>query len=226
MEKSFIKDRDAVCIIPCAGTGSRMGFPTCGKEMLIDPMTMQPLIYWSLSLCRQYGIRPVVITTKGKVELQEYIKAFFPETTIVITEPTSEWPESVLKTKELWGQTNVLVLPDTRFTAENVIAQMISRLDMGLKIGAALHKVPVEETSLFGMVKYKGCGEAIFVEKPKEIKECNTAWGLLSFVPDAGVNLFQGFLTRNNFFELEDVFVLYLDSFKDITRKGYIETHL
>lgn len=215
---------ERIAIIPCAGVGSRMGYPSIGKEMLIDPVTMKPVIDWPLSLCQKYSLKPIVITTDGKVELQQYVQAFYPEAQLVITGYNKEWPETVLKTQPYWGKKNVLVLPDTRFTPEDSINEMLERLDMGLKIGVGLHKVPDEEHGTFGIVRYKGAGEAILVEKPNnQMEDTNTAWGLLSWVGNEGAPLFKNFCNRGKEIEVDDVFCLYLDSFIDITRTGTIQ---
>ena len=59
-------------IIPAAGFGKRVG-GAVSKELLYYKDDSFPLIQWCLSLCKKYELKPVVISRRDKLDLNQYL---------------------------------------------------------------------------------------------------------------------------------------------------------
>lgn len=217
-------------IIPCSGRGTRMGSPKDGKEMLKDPKTGKPLIYWPVMKALRAGFEPVLIINSKKTKLKNYlIKEFGKRIKIVIHDPQpwEEWPNSVLSSQKYWGKWNVLMLPDTRFShpIETLKAFQTKELP---DIMFATHKV--DDGSKFGVI-FPVISDIIYTaEKPKSLQgKPALAWGLIGFTKEMGTRLFKTYAVRGvkfgillSKFKLE---ALPLVWFKDITRTGVLERY-
>lgn len=198
-------------IIPCAGLGTRMSMPyNKSKEMLPDPNEYdKPIIQYSIDLCNKYGIEPLVITRKDKTDLISYLND--NNIKYIIVKDTPEWPNTILAAEEHWHSDNILILPDTRFSPENVLSDIKHSLELERSVVFALHKV--EDVSKWGEIK-----AFTYCEKPMN-KEPGWVWGLIGFKKWAGKQLFIDMSVRgvkNNHMDYDNF--LFLDSFKDITR--------
>ena len=121
-------------IIPCAGYGTRMNLePTESKEMLIDPITNEPIIKYHLDLCDTYGLDPVIITRPEKTDLIDYCTSAGAEI-VLFANPPDEWPDSILASYYAWDATNILLLPDTRFEPTNIIQKIIDDLNSDIPL--------------------------------------------------------------------------------------------
>jgi dTDP-glucose pyrophosphorylase len=210
-------------IIPCAGFGTRMGRkPNESKEMMIDPVTGDPLIQYSLNLCKQYGLQPLIVTRPEKTILVDYCEA--DDVEVLEIEPSGEWPNTILMSKMLWHENNILILPDTRFNSTEVINQMKRGLmDDWDSINFALHKVSDH-------TKWCMVNSAEIVEKPSEqLSPWSQAMGLIGFKDYMGESLFKALSTRNRSYCLDkeryDYGNYFLDNFIDITRSGKLELY-
>lgn len=207
-------------IIPCAGLGTRMGMkPTESKEMLVDPATGKPLIAYTLDLCKQFNIQPVIITRQEKQDLILYCRNK-AEVIILDTIP-EEWPNTVLASKSFWSEKNILLLPDTRFEPVESIGEAIRALET-LDFAFGAHKV--DDVSKWGMIEYEKSNKTLLVsEKPTQTNP-GLAWGFIAFKNNGkSENLFNVYSKRNQFLYLKSFDIMYLTSFKDITRTGKIE---
>lgn len=204
-------------IIPCAGFGTRMNLPpNQSKELLIDPKTNEPLIKWTLDL----SIDPLIILRKEKEDLIQYCKDNQIE--YIITEPTKEWPETILRSEDRWDNTNVLLLPDTRFGSHYLnVMKVRQALQFGCKkLVFGVHKV--DDLSKWGEVSLGKTRE-----KPQHLwKVSGYAWGVLGFSKDIGNSLFNAYLDKTPFnYEINDVEYVDLSWFTDLTRNGKIEDY-
>ncbi len=203
-----MKSNKTKAIIPAAGRGTRMGMKfNESKEMIIEKDKY--IIDYSLDLCEKHNIDPLIITRKEKIDLIEYTKDYEQ---LVLEEPTSEWPETILKSKHLWAENNILILPDTRFFPTDIIVTMEKELKSNKKeLVVAVHKV--QNGSEWGCIRfYSMC------EKPKD-KSPSYAWGLLGFKKNYGEELFENMSKRHVWFDIsKDCSVINLQSFNDITR--------
>lgn len=111
-------------IIPCAGYGTRMGMlPHESKEMMLNLDTGFRLIDRTINLCRDLDIRPIVVSRKGKYDLNDHISAMSDVDLVVLEDGESkDWHESILKAKEYWHTNNIVLFPDTE--AHNEIEAM------------------------------------------------------------------------------------------------------
>lgn len=210
------------CIIPAAGYGTRMNTKLNeSKEMLPDiKNNNKPLIAYTLDLCKKYNMEPIVITRELKKDLILYLKN--KTELILLDESKREWSESVLNSIKSWGDDNILLLPDTRFEPVEALEQAVMSLKQGSEFVFGSHKV--DDLSKFGMIEYqKDTKELLVCEKPN-IATPGNAWGFIGFKNNAkSINLFNVYSERNKFLYLKNFDIIYLDSFKDVTRTGKIE---
>lgn len=205
-------------IIPCAGRGSRVGSPPDGKEMMLDPMTNEPLINYSLKQAKQLNLQPVCIVNYAKTKLIEHIKTNFPEAIMCMHDPQvwEEWPHSVLASQVHWHPTtNLLMLPDTRFSFKET-PEIHNKYTIFFT-----HKV--KDPSKFGIVI--DLGSAVWTaEKPVEDDKLLNAWGLIKFT-EIDEYIFHTYCIKGQWTEVPKAKTVELESYKDITRNGYIERY-
>jgi len=195
-------------IIPCAGFGTRMFMvKNKSKELLINPETKKPLIDFHL----ERAINPLIITRAEKVDLIEYAENRGIE--VLIIEPHGEWYDTILASEELWGDQNILVLPDTIYERSNIIDTFETVSKYNLDITVAYHWVnDISKWGAFNLKSGKMC------EKPKA-DGTGHAWGILMFSKEYGPELFKQFKDRR-WFKLPKHNSLCLSSFQDLTRKA------
>lgn len=211
-------------IIPAAGLGSRMGMkPNESKEMLLDS-NGKPIIDYSLDLCRRYNIRPLIIVRKEKEDLINYLMQYERKHVIdwiVLDEQGKEWPDTILASSSAWGDKNVLILPDTRFTPEYTLLKMLMDLDK-YDLSFGMHKVI--DGNNWSLIE-----DGHIAEKPHTVLRTpadfeQSAWGTIAFKKDSGLLLFNQLSERHKWHKIHSSYSLhYLDEFKDITRTGKVE---
>lgn len=200
-------------LIPCAGYGTRMRMqPHEAKELLPDEEG-NPTIEWSLNICKKYNIEPVIITRSEKLEFIEYLKNNNINYIIGGGESTGE---SILNTKEQWGDYNIVILPDTRFDyPETLFHDMLKGMKLGNDCTFALFNV--EDHHNWGVV----CDNT-FYEKPKKIftQEDNAlAWGLFGFKKSYGETLLTNYNITSEPLKLTNPGYYFIENFRDISRK-------
>ncbi len=196
-----------LAIIPCAGFGTRMGMlPSEAKEMLPDPSYgHKHIIDYSIDICNQYNLEPIFISRKEKKSLNDYLRS--QGKTVLIIETKGEWQNSVLMSKDYWHENNILLLPDTRFSPQNVINDIQKSLKLGNNACLGLHEVP--DPPNWGII-----ANYTIIEKPFGMGGPQNAWGLIGFKGSYGEELFSKMGTK-----LTNVGFTFLDYFVDITRK-------
>jgi dTDP-glucose pyrophosphorylase len=210
-------------IIPAAGYGVRMAMkPTESKEMLTDPITGKYLIDYSLDLCYSNSIEPIVISRLEKEDLNSYLRSKGIEH-IVLKTPGKEWAETVLKSQGLWGEKNILILPDTRFDEEG-FKEFLSEIENNT-LTFATHEIKSEDCDKWGIVTDKSV-----YEKPGKhdlyYQDCEEAWGLIGWHKCWGEQLFKN-LHELKYFNHTHLKVdrTHLKWFKDVTRSGTLEKY-
>lgn len=91
-------------LIPAAGFGKRVGSPSA-KELLPDE-DGQPIIAWALRQVAKRGWHAHVITRPAKQPLLEYLekqKNNGLSLSIQLIEGSSEWPDSLLQSRQHWS---------------------------------------------------------------------------------------------------------------------------
>lgn len=208
-------------ILPCAGYGTRMNMQlNKSKELLIDPITNEPIIKWHLDLCKENNIKPIIITRKEKTDLIEYTLKNTEAELIVLDNISGEWPSTVLKSKGMWGNKNILMLPDTRFNPHTK-SLFDSLKNENYDLVFAIHRV--DNISKWGAIDPLNNK---FCEKPQE-QFAGYAWGLISFSSEAGEETIDKMILRNHWWTENYYLVdyIHLNSFIDLTRTGTIERY-
>jgi dTDP-glucose pyrophosphorylase len=174
-------------IIPCAGFGTRMRMlPHEAKELILDE-SGNPTIEWSLSICNKYNIEPIIVTRPEKIEFNEYLKD--KGITYVFDEGKSVGT-SLLKTKDYWGEYNIIILPDTRFDYDDKFF---------INIFKSMEAGNDSVFALFNVTDYQNWGiicNNVFFEKPKnkfEKYDYAYAWGTIAFKRSTGEDLLKSY---------------------------------
>jgi dTDP-glucose pyrophosphorylase len=217
-------DRRKKIIIPAAGYGVRMGRPAA-KELLPHPRTGRPLMHEVLESLAHQELPAVVLVRHDKPELIDFVESWqhsHPDQPVELLKvnPTVEWPQTVLLSAPAWTELNALYLPDTEFEPADMLKTLFAQL-ASADCAFAGHRV--EDPSHWGLVQFAVDSFKI-ADKPKDVENCNWAWGLIAFRQKAGERLFGAILTANQTEEWQDVALkgarLELTDFKDLTRPG------
>jgi dTDP-glucose pyrophosphorylase len=200
-------------LIPCAGFGTRMRMaPHQAKELLPDE-TGAPTIEWSLNICKENNIDPIIITRPEKEEFNKYLDK--NNITYVFDDGNSVG-ESLLKTQPYWDATNIVILPDTRFDYhKNFFLDTDKCMKAGNDYMFGLFEVSDHHN--WGII----CNN-VFFEKPKhKFTEYDYAyaWGTIAFKKSKGEALLNSYNLVSKPFELKNAGYLFIDNFKDISRK-------
>lgn len=204
-------------IIPCAGYGTRMNMdPNKSKEMLIDPVTNQPLIQWTLDRAKEVNQKSLVITRHKKTDLIEYCKQQPNVEILILEEDTFDWAETVLKSESYWEEKNALLLPDLRFSSVEIFKIAYER--HWLMTTIATHRVPDGQN--WGIVSRED-----ICEKPKGLTD-SIAWGFIIFNKLVGNELFTNMKIKNIWFPIPKPWTSFcLENAVDITRTGKLTTY-
>lgn len=206
-------DNRITCLLPCAGFGKRVGMRiNQSKELTIDPETNQPLIQWHIDLCKKYNLKPLVITRKEKTDLIDWCV----ERSIdcIIVRHKEEWMTSLLEAKDYWGEKNILLLPDTKFSDTSVLVNIKKSLENN-KVVAAKHWVT--DGDKWGMMidRHLTTQNIVIFEKSSIIK-IGWAWGTLAFKKEYGIALLEGLKYNGQY--SGPIKTYKLRWFKDVTR--------
>lgn len=205
-------------IIPAAGFGKRVGAPK-SKELLYYKDDSFPLIQWCLNLCKKYELKPVVVSRKDKMDLNQYLMAQNVE--ICLIKESEEWTHSVELSQEYWGEKNILVLPDSRFEPEDTLIEIEQKLVHKDLIFGTFN---ISKPEVWGILGQQNDSYWIS-EKPQEIQEFDSysAWGVIGFQFEAGKKLFSN-LRRSSkdhlFYKIGNAKIecLNLNFYEDVTR--------
>lgn len=207
-----MKYKDCTIIIPAAGLGKRVGMqPHESKELLPDS-SGKPLINYAIGLSEDLGINPTIITRKEKTTLIDYVQSKLCN--VLIIEPEGEWPNTILKSKELWSARNILLLPDTRFSPERIVKHMFDSLNYN-ELSFGVHQV--EDISKWGCVEKIDRKSVDVCEKPNKTGP-GLAWGIIGWQKDAGEDLFSLYTEKNTWKIFNNSVCFNLNKFEDVTR--------
>lgn len=203
-------------LIPAAGFGKRLQMPKA-KELLVHHTETRPLIDWSLDLGQRYFSRTVVISRNDKQDLNAYLEEK-NNIEVYKIDSSVEWPDTILKAKSIWGDTNLVVLPDTRFSSTSLLQMMNLSLQKNAFTFACIKK---EDPSTWGILRTEN---GFYVaEKPQTQLPSDSVWGLFGFQKQYGDNLLGAFLnSKGSYVSIfpQQVSVFDLDHFEDLSRQG------
>lgn len=221
-------------IIPAAGFGKRVG-KKISKELLYYQNDRFRLIEWALNLAKSHKFKPFVISRIDKSDLNNYLEENYPEIHIMKILESEEWTHTMQLSETLWGDKNILILPDTRFEPENIIDKISLELD---RVDICMGSFSIEDVSQWGIVQKKE-KEYYIAEKPKNILNDNSynleedvfAWGVLGFRKSVGASLFKILRESSKDHQFKKIpkskiEIIKLNSFVDIARipKNLYET--
>lgn len=198
-------------IIPCAGFGTRLGMaPNESKEMLWDNVLNERVIDYSLNLCKKLGFEPIVINRSDKSDLRNYLG---DKTGQWIVNDSIEWYDSILKSYEVWGDNNVVLLPDTRWDNAEQSLKHVKYCFEKLNSIMVLGTLTVPDATKWCVVS----GDYLF-EKPKS-NMSSLAVGVFGFSKCEGKKLFESFKKKYPFQIPSTTQFVELENFQDITRE-------
>lgn len=197
-------------IIPAAGFGTRLSMEPHQSKELLPGLDGRPMIQNSIDLARERGWNPLVVTREEKKDLLDYCWQEAVE--VLVIQPHGEWPNTILASAHRWEDENLLLLPDTVFAPPEAVADMLA-LTKRHPITIGIHKV----SDPCNWCVYDALKEQI-IEKPMAPHETWWGMGLLGWQRLYGKGLFQALATRNNPYPLPSHDLVFLDSFKDLTR--------
>lgn len=209
-------------LVPCAGFGTRAGSPPA-KEMLPHPKTGRPLIDSVITLAATARWPMTLVTRAEKTELMDHINQQMAHHQLpvnwVLVESTKEWPESVLRTKSLWAEKNILILPDTQWSPQAAIFQVHEKLSTY----DVCHGVfRTHDHRPWGTVRVVDQHQIQLCEKPLTHRADFCPWGLIGFRQGIGEALFQALLQSTFDHEVKTLntcaATVELKSFEDLTR--------
>lgn len=204
-------------IIPAAGLGTRMNMShNQSKELLIDPVTGQPLIQWHLSYCQENSLEPLVITRKEKTDLIEYCELHSVE--YMVIEPEGEWPNTIAKSSSYWLDYNIVLLPDAKFVAPKFIEH--SKLLMNTQ----------DKSFVFGVQEVLDPKNWCIIKDGLVFEKRHGAGQELAIVLFAfsGIRPAITFFSELNIYKCSDKAVnnslLFVEEFHDLTRTGVVSS--
>jgi len=200
-------------IIPAAGLGTRMGMlPNQSKELLIDPVTNQPLIQWHFNYCAKYNLVPLVVTRKEKTDLIEYCNK--QNIQVLIVEPKGEWYDTIQQSKSYWEEMNIVLFPDSKFADDRPLPdEFFSSFSIYNYVACCFGVQNVVDSSKWCVVTLQGIYE-------KKQNGPGTAIVVFGFRKDT--DLFEQ-LSINQTARLIDYHLFQINNFTDLTRTGVIE---
>lgn len=198
-----------LAIIPCAGYGTRVDMPINQSKELLS-FDGEVLLKWHLDLCKEHGVIPLVITRKEKQDLINYCAE--QQVMCLILTPKGEWIDTVLASKHLWGEKNILLLPDTRYEPREAFKSLLEALDTK-DVVVGTHEV--SDGNKWGIVN-RVCESVLIAEKPKNATNA-IAWGLIAFCKTEGIDLLKSLRDSGNA-QFSNAEIIPLKSFKDYTR--------
>lgn len=208
-------------LLPAAGWGQRMGSPN-SKEILINPEYNIAYIQFAIESVTELLCPIIIITRKEKTQLTEWIRDYKIKNPLVdlqiffITD-SSEWPDSLLQTSDLWSEYNLVLLPDTDWKPKNQVHAILNHLQHADVVYSIF---PTEKLN-WGFVKRMD-NEFELVEKPKQLVSGFSAWGHIGFRQSAGQDILKAHLQSTMDHEVKRlplrIKVEPLQAFQDRTR--------
>lgn len=199
-------------IIPCAGYGTRLDTkPNESKEMLWDNQRQERIIDYSLRLCRDLELEPLVLTRTGKDDLNNYLRS--NKVPMYYSDYGTEWYDTILQAHEVWEDNNMVLLPDTRWDNALQSLKHIKYCFEKLNSVMALGTLEVEDARKWCVLH----GDFLF-EKPSSTM-CSLGVGVFAFHKEIGKRMFEAFKNKESFEIPKSTQFVELENFKDITRE-------
>ena len=164
----------------------------------------KPNIAYYLDLAKKLSINAIVIASKESKDLILYCSN---KAQIVLS--NSDWASSVLASKDLWNEDNILFYPDNRINSVEPLERAIKSLKAGSDFVFGAYQT--DNISSFGSIEYdRKTKDLLVCEKPNAITP-GLSWRFLGFKNNSkSENLFNIFSQTNQFLYLKNFDIVYL----------------
>jgi dTDP-glucose pyrophosphorylase len=226
-------------LLPASGFGKRNSGPLA-KELIVKrgfQNELRPLIEFSFLHLLEPSAKGlvkkiVIITRKEKVEaLNVWLNkfrsqnSFSIEVQITLHEPRlkEEWPLSLLAAEPLWGEKNLVLLPDTQLMLrQGLVKTFDEKLEKFLTVWGILPR-EISEVRSFGMVERGNSSSDPFSITEKPLNPTSPwVWGCFAFQKNRGRALLtcleESTQTHQSFTVPTPSTFVELDSFEDLSR--------
>ncbi|MGE0633508.1 MAG: hypothetical protein AB7O96_13935 [Pseudobdellovibrionaceae bacterium] len=218
MDNTGAFQKDILILIPAAGYGSRVGSPPA-KELLLHPKTQKPFIVEALAKIPHPKSQVLVISRREKLGFNQFLQKYeIP--TLILDQPTKEWPDTLLKSEPHWREWNFILLPDTDYEPADSLLKLVEKSKQ-TSAKALFAVFDVSDLSTWGAVSQSA---RQICEKPQNKLPVDQwkAWGLFAFHKSVGRELLEKMLEStlgHQIFDLSFAFdLISLNSFDDLTR--------
>lgn len=202
---------DLTIILPCAGTGSRLGL-TIPKELyefypdvkLIDFSLMH--IKKFISSCTNKKLKVAVVIRQSKIKVYDYVKATLPDIDVYpvdFNESYHEWAGSVYSAKNIFSKNNIVLLPDSviqviqknpyySLSGQTLIELMIQSLENNHVCFSYIDCLDKNKLKHFGAMKITEGKIIDFQDKPiNNFSNYNAFWAAYGFQKKSAKNLYE-----------------------------------
>ncbi len=207
-------DPGLTVILPCAGSGSRLGLDTPKELYEIFPGVR--LIDFSLRHIQAFirsfesdslpPIKVAVVTRPWKLEVAHYVQKQLPDVeveTVFFDDEYHDWPGSVYSAALNYSERNIVMLPDSFLAMSDNDPYHDSS---GIPLIEAFNQRLTADDLVFGAIPCSDSARlqslgALFVEKGFVIRFCdkpdggfdlyNSFWGCYGFTQSIGSSLYQ-----------------------------------
>lgn len=173
-------------IIMAGGSGTRLWPMTLGVNKQLLPVYDKPMIYYSLSILMEAGIRDIlIITTPLDIELYQTLLQDGSQWGINITygiqEKAGGIAEAFLVGEQFIGQSNItLILGDNIFYGSCITPVLQKAIQK--PVGGTVFAYYVQDPSRYGVVVFSEKGKALTIEeKPKHPQSQYAVTGLYTY---------------------------------------------
>jgi hypothetical protein len=175
---------DVRVVLPCAGSGSRLGLPFPKELAPLGPGRC--VIDSSLDLIRACAsdVRVILMTDGGRDLTAAYVRDRLPGVPVAEVRQDLTAPDLAEAVIALWpwlGYVNVLLLPDVVYgwAGDPVTELATAAVSYGFAVAAV--KAPPEQIRTAGALKVLDDRIAAFEDKPADPEGYDALWGMLAF---------------------------------------------
>jgi hypothetical protein len=207
-------DPEITVILPCAGSGSRLGLDTPKELYEIFPGVR--LIDFSIrhiqafiSACESgvsLPLKVVVVTRPWKVQVSEYVQSQLPQVevrTVFFNERYHDWPGSIYSAAGDYSGHNIVLLPDSFLAVSDgdpfhdsssipLILALTRKLSFSdLVFGAVFCADPVRLRHLGALYVEEQTVKRFYDKPDTDFHLYNSFWGCYGFTRSIGASLYE-----------------------------------
>jgi dTDP-glucose pyrophosphorylase len=178
-------------ILPCAGSGTRLGLPFPKELAPLRPGCA--VIDSSLDLIdKTASAKRIILLDDGdRKATADYIRRRLPEVPLARVRQhryAADWPDGVLRLESWLGEVNVVLLPDSAYDASALVVEQLAAQARATGFALGVVRMPAESLRRFGAVTVIQDDTVRFYEdKPDHPERFNAVWGMLAFSGEIGL---------------------------------------